>query len=363
VSTIFKRFNPFRKPSLGPVNKVEQEKIGSVDFVGLDACKLSLPTPNQIQYALTFSQLPQLVGFKIGSHRPAPKYQLVNDIPIAGIKPKEAFDYFRQSSSNYEVGQLLQRGGNRITNPISPLKQTLISFAMHGSSNKNVRAIPEIVGLFDEFQATLAKVLPKEIRFKRLEVQPPEVLVITGTGNFPIDGSSGGLMSLIQTSWQIFLFTKANKGQCVVLMDEPENHLHPSLQREYLSRIVDAFQSVQFVVVTHSPFIISSVKESFVYALRFKEFTEQEQAQGKSHAVVSERIDLKNSAITASEILDEVLGVSVTMPVWAEQKLKEIVDQFNKDSVDEAAIERLRANLRAEGLADFMPQAITRLLK
>lgn len=136
-----------------------------------------------------------------------------------------------------------------------------------------------------------------------------------------------------------------------------------SLQREYLSLIVDAFQTVQFVVVTHSPFIISSVKDSSVYALRFKELTDQEKAQGDNHAVVSERIDLKNSAVTAAKILDEVLGVSVTIPVWAEQKLKEIVDQFNKDSLDESAMERLRANLRAEGLADFLPQAVTRLLK
>lgn len=231
VSTIFKRFNPFRKAASEPSNRNEQEQIGSVEFSGFETTKLSLPNPKQIEYSLTFSQSPQLAGFKIGSHRAAPKYQQVTDIPIAGIKPKEAFDYFRESSASYEVGRVLHRGNNAISNPISPLKQTLISFAMHGSSNDNVRAIPEIVGLFDEFQATLRKVLPQEIRFKKLEVQPPEVLVITETGDFPIDGSSGGLMSLIQASWQIFLFTKANKGQCVVLMDEPENHLHPSLQQ------------------------------------------------------------------------------------------------------------------------------------
>lgn len=363
VSTLFQRFNPFKKSLSDSDQKIESDQIGSVEFNGFETCKLSLPTPRQIQYSLTFSQPPQLAGFKIGSHRPVPKYQSVTDIPVSGIKPKEAFEYFRQSSSNYEIGRVMHRGNNQVSNPISPLKQTLISFAIHGSSNDNVRAIPEIVGLFDEFQATLSKVLPREIRFKRLEVQPPEVLVITETGDFPIDGSSGGLMSLIQTSWQIFLFTKANEGQCVVLMDEPENHLHPSLQREYLSLIVDAFQSVQFVVVTHSPFIISSVKDSFIYALRFKELTDQEKAQGESHAVVSEHIDLNNSAVTASEILDEVLGVSVTMPVWAEHKLKEIVDQYNKDSLNEAAMEKLRSNLRAEGLAEFLPQAITRLLK
>ena len=362
-STIFQRFNPFRRSPHEPNNQDEQEQIGSVEIFGHETCILSLPPPQKIEYSLVFSEKPQISGFRIGSHRPIPKYQPVTDIPVSGIKPIEAFEYFRQSSANYEVGKAVSRGGNLITNPISPLKQTLISFAMHGSGNDNVRAIPEIAGLFDSFQITLKKVLPKEIRFKRLEVQPPEVLVITETGDFPIDGSSGGLMSLIQTAWQIFLFTKSNMGKCVVLMDEPENHLHPSLQREYLSLIVDAFQSVQFVVATHSPFIISSVKDSFVYALRFRELTDQEKAKVDHHAVYSERIDLKNSAVTASEILDEVLGVSVTMPVWAETKLKEIVDQFNKESLDENAVERLRESLRAEGLAEFIPQAVTRILR
>lgn len=362
-STIFKRYNPFSKPSVTPSAPMEQEQIGSIEFNGLNTCKLSLPPPSTIQYQLEFSLGPQLAGFKIGSHRPVPKYQPVNDIPIAGIKPKEAFDYFRQSSAHYEVGQTMHRGNNQISNPISPLKQTLISFAMHGSSNQNVRAVPEIVGLFDEFQKTLLKVLPKEIRFKKLEVRPPEVLVVTGTGDFPIDGSSGGLMSLIQTSWQIFLFTKANKGQCVVLMDEPENHLHPSLQREYLSLLVEAFEIVQFVVVTHSPFIISSVKDSFVYALRFKEMSDQSKVRDKDFAVVSQRIDLNQSAGTAAQILDEVLGVSVTMPIWAEQKLRSIVDRFNKNLLDENATEELRNELETEGLSEFLPQAIVRLLK
>jgi len=362
VSTIFRRFNPFRKPLIEEPIPAE-EQIGTVEFNGLGECKLSLPAPNNIQYSLHFSTAANLVGFKIGSHRPVPKYQPINDIPVSGIMPKEAFDYFRQSSAHYEVGQVIHRGANQIRNPISPLKQTLISFAMHGSSNKNVRAIPEVVGLFEEFQETLKKVLPKEIRFKGLEVRPPEVLVITETGDFPIDGSSGGLMSLIQTSWQIFLFSKANKGQCVVLLDEPENHLHPSLQREYLSLIVEAFQNVQFVVVTHSPFIISSVKDSSVYALRFREVKDENSVRIDHHAVYSERVDFNNSAATASEILDEVLGVSVTIPVWAEQKLNSIVDQFNKESLDDHAMDRMRENLRAEGLSDFLPQAVTRLLK
>lgn len=363
VSTIFEKFYPFNKRFEDPLDFEESQPVGRVEFNGGESCLISSPNPDNIQYGLTFSERPKLSGFKIGSHRPLPKYQVISDIPVSGIKPKMAFDYFRKSLSSYENGHATRWGSNAISNPISPLKQTLISFAIHGSGNKNVRAIPEVVGLFDEFQAVLENVLPKEIRFKKLEVQPPEVLVVTETGSFPVDGSSGGLMSLIQTSWQIFLFSIAHKGQFVVLMDEPENHLHPSLQREFLSMIVESFPNAQFVVVTHSPFIISSVKDSYIYALRFKELGSNEVTQPGFQGVVSERIDLENGAITASEILDEVLGVSVTMPIWAERNLMDIVEQFDKNAIDEDSVKQLRDQLRDAGLADFLPQAVTRLMK
>ncbi|WP_419737612.1 AAA family ATPase [Ruegeria sp.] len=342
---------------------ISQEQIGEIEIAGLDETTLIfLPPPNEIQYKLQFSSSPRLSGFKIGSHRATPKYQAILDIPVGGIGPKEAFKFFRESSASYEQGQVTHRGNTQISNPISPLKQTLISFALHGSSNDDVSAVPEIKGLFREFQYILRKVLPKEIAFHKLNVRSPEIIVETGTGDFPIDGASGGLMSLIQVSWQIFLYSWNTDGKCVVLIDEPENHLHPSLQREFLARLVQAFQDVQFIVATHSPFIICSVKDSYIYALRYQPFGENGMADDDKAVVISERIDLNKSVGTASKVLDEVLGVSVTIPIWAEEELAVIVGKFEKEQSDEVAIKNLRDDLASAGLSEFLPQAISRLL-
>lgn len=362
ISTLFSRFNPFSSKNESSENDPNQ--VGKIETSEGVITKISHPPPDKIQYQLQFSNEPTVTGFKIGSHRPAPKYQEIADIPVSGISPKAAFDFFRQSTSNYEIGQKLIRGNTQVTNPISPLKQTLIAFALQGSSNADVTAVPEVEGLFRDFQKTLRKVLPKEIRFRKLDVRPPEVVVVTDTGDFPIDGASGGLMSLIQVSWQIFLFTRAHEGKCVVLMDEPENHLHPSLQREFLSLLVHSFPEVQFIVVTHSPFIISSVRDSYVYALQYRGVPEENHSrESEKFAVRATRIDFSKNVGTASQILDEVLGVSVTIPVWAEERLIQIVDRLNKQTVDEASMSKLREDLEAEGLSDFLPAAISRLLK
>lgn len=54
-----------------------------------------------------------------------------------------------------------------------------------------------------------------------------------------------------------------NDSQCrpegIVVIDEVELHLHPSLAEEAIARLRHAFPDVQFIVTTHSPLIISSV--------------------------------------------------------------------------------------------------------
>lgn len=57
----------------------------------------------------------------------------------------------------------------------------------------------------------------------------------------------------------------------VALIDEPENHLHPELQKNFLGNLIKAFPKVQFIVATHNPFMISAVRDSNVYVLNYNE--------------------------------------------------------------------------------------------
>ena len=82
----------------------------------------------------------------------------------------------------------------------------------------------------------------------------------------------------------------------------------------------------------------------------------------KKAAIISERIDLNKSVGTASRVLDEVLGVSVTMPIWAEDELTTIISKFQAEEIDERAMKNLRIDLANAGLTEFFPQAISRLL-
>jgi len=53
----------------------------------------------------------------------------------------------------------------------------------------------------------------------------------------------------------------------IVMIDEIDAHLHVSLQKKILSFLTEAFPKVQFIVTTHSPFVVSSVKDAVIYDL------------------------------------------------------------------------------------------------
>lgn len=53
----------------------------------------------------------------------------------------------------------------------------------------------------------------------------------------------------------------------IIFIDEIDAHLHVSLQRRILSFLSKSFPSVQFIVTTHSPFVVSSVSNAVIYDL------------------------------------------------------------------------------------------------
>lgn len=57
----------------------------------------------------------------------------------------------------------------------------------------------------------------------------------------------------------------------ILLLDEPETHLHPTWQRKIIPAAQLLFPNSQIFVATHSPFVISSVNDGFVHILKFDE--------------------------------------------------------------------------------------------
>ena len=62
-----------------------------------------------------------------------------------------------------------------------------------------------------------------------------------------------------------------NEKNLILLLDEIEVHLHPAWQRKVLPVVQKLFKNSQIFVSTHSPFVVNSVDDAWVYELDVKD--------------------------------------------------------------------------------------------
>lgn len=65
--------------------------------------------------------------------------------------------------------------------------------------------------------------------------------------------------------------TRAYEQEGIVLIDEIETHLHLELQKIILPLLTKIFPNIQFIVTTHSPFVLNSLNSAMAFDLEHKE--------------------------------------------------------------------------------------------
>lgn len=240
------------------------KKVGTLTYSNGVPASLLVPPQAGIQYDLQVNNQQHALGFHIPSHRFVSVYQPVGQLALQPILPEQAYGSF---FSEYIARQ---QGGYSASSPLYRIKESLISMAAFGEGNQYLQGNKASLDAYLGFIEILRKLLPDTLGFQNISIRIPDVVLQTKSGDFLIDAASGGLMTLIDLAWQVFMFS-LNKDQFIVTMDEPENHLHPSMQRSLMDDLLRAFPQVQFVIATHSPFMVSSVKDSNVYVLRVED--------------------------------------------------------------------------------------------
>ena len=68
--------------------------------------------------------------------------------------------------------------------------------------------------------------------------------------------------------------TRAYECEGIVLVDEIETHLHLELQKVIMPLLTKIFPNIQFIVTTHSPFVLSSLSNAVAFDLEQQEIIE-----------------------------------------------------------------------------------------
>lgn len=157
------------------------------------------------------------------------------------------------------------------------------------------------------------------------------------------------MSSGVQTSllWVRFLALKMlhfygyadgwEKKPAILLIDEIENHLHPTWQRRVIPALLDHFPGLQIFATTHSPFVVAGLKAGQVHLLNRDE-----------NGVVTASANTENiEGWTADEILRVFMGVDEPtdeLTAQAARELRRLRDQ--PPVTDEQGEEERQAEIR-----------------
>lgn len=183
--------------------------------------------------------------------------------PVSPQKPVVVTDDIRHNSSEQFINFLVD------------LKfQELLAI-----SNKDAQKETEIKSWFDTFEGLLRRLFEDVSLTLQFSQQDSYSFNVSTKGQtFGFNEMSDGYKAALNIVADLILrmhkqgklsdiFTKEG----IVLIDEIETHLHLSLQKMIMPFLTGVFPNIQFIVTTHSPFVLSSMPNAVAYDLEHQE--------------------------------------------------------------------------------------------
>ncbi len=165
----------------------------------------------------------------------------------------------------------------------------------------------------------------------RIELSPSRMVMTNSKGiDLEIDQLSGGYKAVLSVIADIAKrLSIANpessnplEEEAVILIDELDLHLHPKWQKEIVDDLKRTFPNCQFIISTHSPFIIQSLEADELFDIKSMEFA-------------GEKGNYKGWSIEA--IQEHKMGVEPKTAIFNDylEKFSSAIDNENYDAVKE----------------------------
>ena len=144
-----------------------------------------------------------------------------------------------------------------------------------------------------------------------------------------------------------------DKKHAILLIDEIENHLHPTWQRRVIPALLEHFPGLQIFATTHSPFMVAGLKAGQVHLLK-------RDANGVVTATTNERDVI---GWTADEILRTMMGVDEPtdqLTVDRANRLRQLREKEVLTPEEESELNALRRQVNEDLLAKGGPLEVER---
>ena len=158
--------------------------------------------------------------------------------------------------------------------PVRDLAKYLVNlkstraFALEKGDQERAQQISE---WFDRFQNILRKIYHDPSLVLDFDIENYRFhILIDGREPFDFNSMSMGYSAVFDIIGDLIMRMESQHRydlEGIVLIDEIETHLHVELQKDILPILTELFPNLQFIISTHSPFVLSSAKNAVIYDL------------------------------------------------------------------------------------------------
>ena len=166
-------------------------------------------------------------------------------------------------------------------NKLSQFLNMLVDYKIQAAlaSNEGNNADAEYIkGWFDEFERMLQQLFEDDNLKLEFNYSNYTFTINTGGKSFMFTQMSAGYNAALDIIADLVFkmqhedkIVRAYDMAGIVLIDEIETHLHLELQKKILPLLTTFFPNIQFIVTTHSPFVLNSQKNTVAYDLEHQE--------------------------------------------------------------------------------------------
>lgn len=235
--------------------------------------------------------------------------------------------------------------------------------ALAVSNSKKEKA--EIIKLwFDNFQDLLKKIFEdNSVQLIFDEDTFKFQILMDGRESFDFNTLSSGYAAILDIVVDLIIRMEKKTNKVfdfsipgIVLIDEVDTHLHLALQKKILELLVTIFPNIQFIVSTHSPFILNSLENAVIYDLEkyvlvkdgladvpYSGIVEGYFNSDSMSAVLREKYDRYRTLVQKKELTDDDFEEIADLEMY----LNEIPDYLALNITTE--YQRLKMELRNRG--------------
>lgn len=268
------------------VEKLFKKSLYFKDYVDVDRVK-------HLVRALEYSGYEARIGIRVEGYVPENEKLIKHDLSMSDEDKNEILTILSNYTESFGYLEL-------------PGSSELLSLNLIGLTTGNIHG------------TTLSTILKHERFLKKLKIISSVRLYLEKEYNtVELKNASSGELMMISSLLHI---SSHIKDDSVILIDEPENSLHPKWQKEYVSKILDLFYyyKPKVIIASHSPLIIPlKSQDSKLFKLSGYKLKE-----------------IVRETSNNEEIMSEVFGVLTPENRYLSDYLINVINDYDADLID-----------------------------